>query len=79
MYKELHATFGFPILFGEDVFGVMEFFSREMRPLEQDLLDMATLLGSQIGQFIERKHAEEALHNAQMELAHLTGWRRWVR
>ena len=72
MYKELHATFGFPILFGEDVFGVMEFFNREMRPLEQDLLDMAALLGSQIGQFIERKHAEEALHNAQMELAHLT-------
>jgi C4-dicarboxylate-specific signal transduction histidine kinase len=43
-----------------------------MRPFEQDLLDMAALLGSRIGQFIERKHAEEALYNAQMELAHLT-------
>jgi GAF domain-containing protein len=27
--KGLHAAFGFPILFGGDVFGVMEFFSRE--------------------------------------------------
>ena len=32
---------------------------------------MATL-GSQIGQFIERKRAENALHHAQMELAHVT-------
>ena len=32
---------------------------------------MATL-GSQIGQFIERKRAEDALHHAQTELAHVT-------
>src|SRR5437879_12698552 len=32
---------------------------------------MATI-GSQIGQFIERKQAEDALHRAQAELAHVT-------
>jgi PAS domain S-box-containing protein len=68
----LHAAFGFPILLGGDVLGVMEFFSHEIRQPDQDLLDMMATIGSQIGQFIERKRAEDALHHAQMELAHVT-------
>src|SRR5213594_1672619 len=68
----LHAAFAFPILLGGDVLGVMEFFSREIRQPEQELLDMMATLGSQIGQFIERKRAEEAFRTSQMELAHVT-------
>ena len=68
----LHAAFGFPILLGGEVLGVMEFFSYEIRQPDQDLLDMMATIGSQIGQFIERKRAEDALHDAQMELAHVT-------
>jgi PAS domain S-box-containing protein len=68
----LHAAFGFPILLGGDVLGVMEFFSHEIRQPDQDLLDMMATIGSQIGQFIERKRAEDALHHAQAELAHVT-------
>jgi PAS domain S-box-containing protein len=68
----LHAAFGFPILFGGDVLGVMEFFSHQIRQPDQELLDMMTTLGSQIGQFIERKRAEEAVRSAQTELAHVT-------
>jgi C4-dicarboxylate-specific signal transduction histidine kinase len=67
----LHAAFGFPILLGGEVLGVMEFFSREIRQLDQDLLNMMAIIGSQIGQFIERKRAEEALHHAQVELTHV--------
>src|SRR5262249_55902911 len=66
----LHTAYGSPILLGGDVLGVMEFFSHERRPPDQDLLHMMATIGSQIGQFIERKRAEEALHQAQMELAH---------
>src|SRR5947207_1886216 len=33
---------------------------------------MMATIGSQIGQFIERKQAEDALHYAQAELAHVT-------
>ena len=33
---------------------------------------MMATIGSQIGQFIERKRAEEAFRTAQMELAHVT-------
>jgi len=68
----LHAAFGFPILLGADVLGVIEFFSHEIRQPDQELLDMMATLGSQIGQFIERKRAEEAFRTAQMELAHVT-------
>ena len=68
----LHAAFGFPLLLGGDVLGVMEFFSHEIRQPDRDLLDMMTIIGSQIGQFIERKQAEEALRHTQAELAHVT-------
>ncbi|TMK76461.1 MAG: PAS domain S-box protein [Actinobacteria bacterium] len=68
----LHAAFGFPILLGGEVLGVMEFFSHEIRQPDQDLLDMMATIGSQIGQFIERKQAEDALHHTQAELAHVT-------
>ncbi len=73
-HEVLHAAFGFPILLGGDgdVLGVMEFFSHEIRQPDQELLNMMATLGSQIGQFIERKRAEDALHQAQMELAHVT-------
>jgi PAS domain S-box-containing protein len=68
----LHAAFGFPILLGADVLGVIAFFSREIRQPDQELLDLMATLGSQIGQFIERKRAEGAFRTAQMELAHVT-------
>jgi C4-dicarboxylate-specific signal transduction histidine kinase len=66
----LHAAFGFPILLGGEVLGVIEFFSREIRQPDQKLLNMLAAIGSQIGQFIERKRAEEAFRKAQLELAH---------
>ena len=50
--------------------GVIEFFSGEIRQPDQELLNMLATIGSQIGQFIERKRAEEALREVQTELAH---------
>ena len=67
----LHAAFAVPILLGGEVVGVMEFFSHEIRQPDHDLLDMMATIGSQIGQFIERKRAEEALHHTQAQLAHV--------
>jgi PAS domain S-box-containing protein len=57
----LHSCLGFPIAVGGSVVGVMEFFSREIREPDQALLAMLGALGSQIGQFVERKRAEEML------------------
>ena len=57
----LHAAFGFPVLGRAGILGVMEFFSREIREPDGDLLGMLTTVGSQIGLFVERKRAEEEL------------------
>jgi PAS domain S-box-containing protein len=57
----LRSAFGFPILFGHQITGVLEFFCRDLRRRDDDLLTMIGSLGSQIGQFMERKRAEEEL------------------
>ena len=57
----LHSSFGFPIRTGDTVTGVVEFFGRSIRKVESDLLEMFDSIGSQIGQFIERRHAENEL------------------
>ena len=61
----LHAAFGFPILLGGEVLGVIECFSREIRQPDQELLNMLATIGSQIGQFIERKRAEAELRESE--------------
>jgi signal transduction histidine kinase/response regulator RpfG family c-di-GMP phosphodiesterase len=55
----LHAAFGFPIVLQEEVLGVMDFFSREIREPDDDLLAMLSTVGSQIGQFIGRKRSDQ--------------------
>lgn len=62
--EDLHAAFAFPILSGEKLLGVMEFFSPEIRELDNAMLGTFNGIGSQLGQFIERKQAEEAMELA---------------
>lgn len=61
----LHSAFGFPIVYGGRVLGVMVFFSTQVQPLDEDLRNMLMAAGSQIGQFIQRKQAEQALQNSE--------------
>ena len=49
----LHAAIGFPILLRGEVLGVMEFFSREIRPPDDELLSMLAGVGNQIGLFAD--------------------------
>jgi PAS domain S-box-containing protein len=63
--EELHGALAFPILLGGAALGVIEFFSREIRQPDQELLNVLATIGSQIGQFIERKRAEEALRESE--------------
>ncbi len=55
----LRGAFGFPILAGGEVLGVIEFFSCEIREPDDDLLRMVAGIGWQVGQFTKRKRAEE--------------------
>jgi two-component system sensor histidine kinase/response regulator len=57
----LHGAFGFPILLRGEVLSVMEFFSREIRAPDSDLLSMLTSVGNQIGLFVDRRRAQEEL------------------
>jgi PAS domain S-box-containing protein len=57
----LHAAFCFPVLLGSEVLGVLEFFSHDIQQPDARLLEMMGAIGSQIGQFIERKNAEDGL------------------
>ena len=51
----------FPILLRGEVLGVMEFFSREIRTPDEDLLSTLASVGSQIGLFVDRRRAQEEL------------------
>jgi signal transduction histidine kinase len=55
----LHAAFAFPIRLGEEISGVVEFFNDQIQQPDEQLLGMMDAVGSQIGQFIERKHLEK--------------------
>ncbi|HET7201505.1 MAG TPA: diguanylate cyclase, partial [Burkholderiales bacterium] len=57
----LHGAFAFPILAGNVTLAVLEFFSGEIRNPDPSLLQMVRVIGSQIGQFMARKQAEENL------------------
>lgn len=68
----LHGAFGFPLLLGNEVLGVMEFLHRDVRKPGDMLQQIAQSIGSQIGQFMARRQAEERVRH----LAHydeLTG------
>jgi PAS domain-containing protein len=47
--------------------GVIEFFSREIRLPDQELLNMLATVGSQIGQFIDRKRSEAQLRESEQK------------
>jgi anti-anti-sigma regulatory factor len=64
----LHGAFAFPVMLQAEVLGVMEFFSRETRPPELELLAMMAHVGSQLGQFVERKRAEDERARLQEEI-----------
>jgi two-component system sensor histidine kinase/response regulator len=55
----LHGAFGFPVLLRGEVLNVLEFFSREIRAPDADLLSMLTSIGNQIGLFVDRRRAQE--------------------
>jgi PAS domain S-box-containing protein len=61
----LHGAFGFPVRMGTEVLGVIEFFSSDICQPDDGLLRMLGTIGSQIGQFIERKQVEQAVRESE--------------
>ncbi|HEX8171329.1 MAG TPA: PAS domain S-box protein [Thermoanaerobaculia bacterium] len=65
MRAGMRAAFAFPIIHDGQVSGAMEFFSREAREPEQALLPVMTLIGAQLGDYLERRHTQQALRSSE--------------
>ncbi|MEI1373321.1 response regulator [Nostoc sp. UHCC 0926] len=63
---ELQAAFGFPIRSGHKILGVITCFNREIQPPDQDLAKTMNSIGEQVGQFIQRKQAEEEVQRQNL-------------
>jgi PAS domain S-box-containing protein len=64
-HEDLRSGFGFPILVGTEVVGVIEFFKRETAQPDEALLEMMTPIGAEIGQLLVRKQNEQALRESE--------------
>jgi diguanylate cyclase (GGDEF)-like protein/PAS domain S-box-containing protein len=69
----LRAGFGFPIRFEGRVLGTVGIFSHEIRKPKEDLLNLFTAIGNQIGLFVERKRTEEELRVSEEKLSSILG------
>jgi PAS domain S-box-containing protein len=67
----LHGAIAFPILLGGETLGVIEFLSRAVRQPDEQQLDTLSAIGSQIGQFIERKRTEAELRESEKRYRHI--------
>ncbi len=62
----LHGWCGFPICKDGRIYGVIEFFTHEIREPEGDVLEMMADIGIKIGQFVDRQETNEDLRRAEM-------------
>ncbi|HYY97396.1 MAG TPA: PAS domain S-box protein [Pyrinomonadaceae bacterium] len=68
----LKAALGIPIVSGSEVTAVIEFFLREPRREDEQLVKSITTVAAQLDLVIERKRAEEALRQTQAELTRMS-------
>jgi PAS domain S-box-containing protein len=61
----VHGAIGFPVRVGDNVLGVVEFFTRDVAAPDADLLATLSTVGNQLGQFIARKRVERAMVEEQ--------------
>jgi PAS domain S-box-containing protein len=66
--RQLRGAFAFPIVLGEEVCGVVTFFSSRKLRRDELLQDIMVGLGRQLGQFIARKRDEERLQRSEDQL-----------
>ncbi len=65
----LHGAFGFPIRSRNRITGVMEFFSQAIEEPDEELLGLMATIGSQVGQLMARREAEEAVRASEARKA----------
>ncbi len=66
---DLHSALACPVVVGDRALGVIEFFTKRLREPDTDLLEMLATVAGNVGQFLERKTAEEQVRQSERELA----------
>jgi len=64
----LNAGVAVPILSGEEVIAILEFFLREPREEDERLVNAITVVAAQLGMVVRRKRAEDALRTSEQQL-----------
>ena len=64
----LKGAMAFPIMSGDEVVAVLEFFANEVREPNDALLELMSQIGAQLGRVIERQHANDRLRERAEEL-----------
>lgn len=70
LQEHLKGAMAFPVRLGQEQMGVMEFFSSEPISANTEFLLAITVIGNQIGQFLQRKTVESQLLGNKRELEH---------
>jgi diguanylate cyclase (GGDEF)-like protein/PAS domain S-box-containing protein len=68
----IRGAFAFPIVSEGERIGVLTFSSRSLREPDERLLEAVRAIGSQVGQFLQRKRAEDALRDSEARFRSLT-------
>ncbi|MFA5518446.1 MAG: response regulator, partial [Spirochaetota bacterium] len=61
----VRAAFGFPVFVNNEVEAVVEFFSREVVPVDKVIIELMSHVGVQLGYVLERKNIESALRESE--------------
>ncbi|HTQ76305.1 MAG TPA: EAL domain-containing protein [Burkholderiales bacterium] len=67
----MHSAFVFPVNAGGKIIGALGFNSGEIREPDENLLEAIHVIGSQIGQFVRRKQAEDVLRQSEERFRNL--------
>src|SRR6266850_486144 len=68
----IRGSFAFPAVSEGRAIGVFSFSSPKLREPDQRLLEASRVIGSQVGQFLQRKRAEESLRDSEGRFRALT-------
>jgi diguanylate cyclase (GGDEF)-like protein/PAS domain S-box-containing protein len=68
----IHGAFAFAVVSEGKTIGVLAFSARSVRAPDERLQQAARVIGSQVGQFLQRKQAEESLREGEARFRSLT-------
>jgi diguanylate cyclase (GGDEF)-like protein/PAS domain S-box-containing protein len=68
----MHGAFVFPVNSEGKAIGVLSFSSSEIREPDEGLMQAIHVIGGQIGQFVQRKQAEQVLRESEERFRNLT-------